>query len=320
MSDENGTIGSSVDGGSVARQTTSSSATGCPDAQRLAAYVDGTLTPGERDEVDAHLGDCEACREVVAEAVRTTDALEASGAKAVGEPAKASIVDIVARRPQWAQWGVGSLAAAALVTIAVLVPWRSLLGLQSSDQKRMAALVEAVGDHRPFEPRLTGGFGYGPLAPVMRSGGDGREVDMPPETRLAAGELAKADETHPGARTAAGHAAGALVLGDIDTAIRLLEQATQEAPMVGTYWNDLAAAYLVRASRRGDPDAVAQALAAVDLALALEPKLAEALFNRALVLDALGRQEEADLTWRTYLSVDPASGWAAEVKARLAQD
>jgi cellulose synthase operon protein C len=317
MSDEKDTTGGSGDGGSVARQTTPSSAAACVDSQRLAAYVDGTLVPNERAGVEAHLADCEACREVVAEAARSTEALDGADADADEEPSTAPTVDIAAARRRWGRRIVWGLAAAAVVIVAVFLPWRSWVSQRPTSQKRMAALVEAVGQRRLFEPRLTGGFAYGPLAAVMRSGESDSEADLSPDIRLAAGELEKAHEAHASPRTAAGRAIGALVLGDIDTAIGLLERATQANPKIAAHWSDLAAAYLVRSSRTGDPDAVAQALAAVDLALALEPRMPEALFNRALVLDAIGRPNDAALAWSTYLSVDPTSGWAAEVKARL---
>ncbi|MFO7595242.1 MAG: zf-HC2 domain-containing protein [Desulfocurvibacter africanus] len=39
----------------------------CPDEQDLAAYLDGRLSPEERDRFKAHLDQCAACREAVAE-------------------------------------------------------------------------------------------------------------------------------------------------------------------------------------------------------------------------------------------------------------
>jgi anti-sigma factor RsiW len=51
----------------------------CPDAERLAEYVDGGLPPWGRDEIEAHLVDCSDCRAIVAE---TTEFVRAD---AVGE-------------------------------------------------------------------------------------------------------------------------------------------------------------------------------------------------------------------------------------------
>jgi anti-sigma factor RsiW len=49
---------------------THASTSACPDANVLAAYIDGRLAPTARQEVDAHLADCDDCYEVSVETVR----------------------------------------------------------------------------------------------------------------------------------------------------------------------------------------------------------------------------------------------------------
>ncbi len=56
--------------------------TGCPELERLAAFVDGKLSGAERTELIAHLADCDACREIVAESAALRAELESGGAAA----------------------------------------------------------------------------------------------------------------------------------------------------------------------------------------------------------------------------------------------
>jgi tetratricopeptide (TPR) repeat protein len=67
----------------------------------------------------------------------------------------------------------------------------------------------------------------------------------------------------------------------------------------------------------GDADASA-ALRSLDEALGLNPALAEAAFNRALLLERLGRRDEALAAWDRYLAIDGASAWAGEARRHRA--
>ncbi|HEX4574532.1 MAG TPA: tetratricopeptide repeat protein, partial [Gemmatimonadales bacterium] len=62
------------------------------------------------------------------------------------------------------------------------------------------------------------------------------------------------------------------------------------------------------------------ALAQLDRALALNPQYVEALVHRAIVLNELGREEEADAAFRraAELGGEPRQGFAAHVASRLA--
>src|SRR2546428_4023434 len=63
-----------------------------------------------------------------------------------------------------------------------------------------------------------------------------------------------------------------------------------------------------------------QALAQLDRALALNPHYVEALVHRAIVLNELGRETEADAAFRRAAQVggEPRQGFAAHVAAKLA--
>lgn len=79
------------------------------------------------------------------------------------------------------------MAAAAAVTLAVRTQsawWQRLWG---SDRDHMAGLVEAIGNERVIEGRLSGGFRYGRLRSPTRSGSSDRMNNL--ALLAAAGQL-----------------------------------------------------------------------------------------------------------------------------------
>jgi hypothetical protein len=143
-----------------------------PD-QVLAGYVDGTLDPAEREEVERHLAGCTTCREELALSRRARAGLAAlpeldvpvgvtrpvvDGARrggvsrlaritAGGEPHRSSRVAQVA-------WGAGAAAAAAVIAVFA---WSAVNG---GNPVRTAATA-------PKEARGGGGRGLA-LAPTVR--------------------------------------------------------------------------------------------------------------------------------------------------------
>ena len=103
-----------------------------------------------------------------------------------------------------------------------------------------------------------------------------------------------------------------------EEAIARLEAATSRAPREAKAWSDLAAARYAAAALRGRTSLLPEALAAVERALAIEPRLPEARFNRALILGRLGLTQQARRAWQAYLEVDNSSPWATEARQRLA--
>jgi anti-sigma factor RsiW len=47
----------------------------CPDENLLAAYADHCLTPEEQRQVERHLSECRACRQVIALVVKSKGAV-----------------------------------------------------------------------------------------------------------------------------------------------------------------------------------------------------------------------------------------------------
>jgi CHAT domain-containing protein len=270
------------------------------DSETLAAYVDGRLDAASAARVEAILATDPEWYQVFAESVRARAALSPDAT--------------IARFPKrQAMYGAiaASLAAAAAAFVWV---WLGPASRDAAARPELTQLVAAVGPRRPFEPRLTGGFGYGPLASPVRSGDPSA---VPLEIREAALALERAARETPSASTIAARGASKLFLGEPNEAVRDLETAVQMAPVDARLHSDLAAAYLLRASQLQSADDLQRALSTADQAARLAPSLPEAVFNKALALQALHLREQEQTAWEQYLTIDAASPWAAEVRRRL---
>ena len=95
----------------------------------LAGYVDATISPSDRRDLDAHLATCDRCRREVALAREARTALSTLAAA----PVPADLADralIESRRstarggpPTWYRWATGAAAAAAvLLLVGIVVP------------------------------------------------------------------------------------------------------------------------------------------------------------------------------------------------------
>lgn len=266
----------------------------CPSLETIGAFVDGRFKDRERDVIADHLASCETCYFVFSEAARVKVTA-----------GTATMPAVAPRRTAWRPIAAG-LAAAATILIAVTVfyPFGP-----NGEQRALDQLVASVGTARTLEPRLSGGYAYAPLRGVVRGRNDA--VNLSPDTRIAIAEIEKAFASRPVAASAA------LIGGDADRAIAILESASRNHPRDAQISNDLAAAYLVIFDRNGSTADAGRALAAASHALEVEPRMPEALFNRALAAQAAGLRDEARAAWQRYLTVDDQSGWAEEARARL---
>jgi tetratricopeptide (TPR) repeat protein len=281
----------------------------CPGAGILAAYLDGLLDGAERLRVEEHAADCGPCRGLLAAASRIGAALELGQGGACGSSSPRTARFRLTRRS-----AVAGLAAAAGIVLVAALPWKAIVGGRDSRQAQLADLVDAVGAHRLIEPRLTGGFLPGPLASVTRGPGD--PLDVPAGVRAAAAELEQAAQEKPSPMARAYLATAEAMLGRGARAVALLEQAARDVPDSAEVWSDLAAARLAVAGTSGDRSAAEAALEAADRALTLSPSLAEALYNRALALEALGRMAEARRAWERCAATESDPGWSKDARRR----
>jgi tetratricopeptide (TPR) repeat protein len=95
-----------------------------------------------------------------------------------------------------------------------------------------------------------------------------------------------------------------------DEAAALFLAATAIAPDYAEAWNNLGIV-------RGELGDRAGSIVALRQALALVPHYADAHYNLAEALSAAGDVEGARRHWRAYLSFDPNSRWAEQVRRRL---
>ena len=242
----------------------------CPSLETIGAFVDGRFKDREREVIADHLASCETCYFVFSEAART---------RVVAQP-QAEVVQFTPRRMTWSI--AAGLAAAATIVLAVNVfgPFGA-----NGDERALTELVTAVGTARTFEPRLTGGFAYAPVRGPVR--GVNNAANLSPDLRIAIAEIEKQHGAQPVAASAA------LVAGDADRSIALLEALSEVRPNEPKLLSDLSAAYLARAERSKSNTDAGRGLATANRALEIDRLMPEALFNRALALQMLGMTDDA---------------------------
>lgn len=281
----------------------------CPDPETIAAYLDGRLSTSERARVTEHLADCETCYFVMTESAQA-ESMPALTSEA--SPDRPKHRWLTSKPVVWSSSMAGALATAAAVWLAVGGGWFSA----SSDSAALQALVAAVGNERTIEARLTGGFAYGPLRGAVRSG-DGSAVSLSPDVRIAAARIEKEALTHRTPQMLRSLGSAYLVMGDVDRAVPVLEEAADQLAQDSQVQSDLAAAYLTRAIQSNQAQDLAKALAMADRAVRVDGRLSEALFNRACALERLSLVDQAQQSWQDYLKLDDRSGWAAEAREHL---
>lgn len=95
-----------------------------------------------------------------------------------------------------------------------------------------------------------------------------------------------------------------------DSAIATLERLARAD---ASAMSDVAAAYYVRAQREDRPADLLSALEASEQAVAAAPQSSAARFNRALIQETLGFNDEAIASWDAFLAID-SSHWADEAR------
>jgi CHAT domain-containing protein len=268
----------------------------CPAPEVLAAFAEGKLAGAELEMTAEHLRECRDCRRTVAEVVRLEPL-----SRELRTPKRPSRVSL---------WFA---AAAALAGIAYASLWA--VRSQRATAPMRALVAASPLDGRYLEPRVSGGFAWAPLRTATR----GSEAPPPSHMKLVgtAGQVIEQTETDQSPR--ARHAAAVARLltgsaGQAATELSRLTKFTSEAVV----WSDLAAARYSEAVQGDDEKPrLAQALAAADAALRLDPALPEALFNRALILEHLGLRDAARVAWQRYLAADSGSPWAREAERHL---
>jgi tetratricopeptide (TPR) repeat protein len=271
-----------------------------PDAELLGSFVEGTLDADRTAAIAAHLGSCNECLDAVGAAAR-----------AMREEQIAS-----SAKPWWSRKTFSIAAAAALIMLVGLATFRQVLRSETSLDRLVNA---APRDYRLIEPRLTG-FRWAAMRTPYRDASPSLSTADPDflEMAVAAGEaLRRARKSEKSADAVHAAGVGQLLLREPASATSWLEKATALERDNAHTWSDLAAAQLARATQEQRPTDLLLALASADAALRIDPRLPEARFNRALILETMQLRDEAATAWRAYLEVDGTSPWAGEAREHL---
>jgi CHAT domain-containing protein len=273
----------------------------CLDDEQLAAYIDGRVDKATRDVIEAHLAACTRCRTILTETSAFIKANDSQRARAIWER----------------KWPKAMIAAALAAGVILAIGLAFVRSRRAGPTARpeLAELVAAATSEptRLAEGRLTGGFPYKP-APVATRGATGRRIS--PEVKIAAAKIEQASRGKDSAAADAALGASYLAVGELDQAIERLEDAVQQRPDEARYQNDLAVAYIARASTADRVDDWPKALAAAERATKRDPSLVEPCFNRALALEGLTLAREAAEAWSTCAQREAGSPWANEARAR----
>ena len=252
----------------------------CPTDETLSLFAAGQLDPETRNVVLAHLETCNDCMSAV---------LAANAHLAEEQTAS--------------HWWIGAVAAAVIIAAIIAFPM-----LRRREDPMRALVAAAPVSERFVEPRLTGGFVWAPYRGPMRAAEPSTQPAQLTVDAPAADAIDRAQKDHSAdAERAAGIAL--MLVGKPGAAVPHLRDAGD--------WSDLAAAEYAEAMRSGNAASLSEALAAADRAIAANPQSAETLFNRALILQHLGRTADARAAWQHYLEADPNSPWSAEARAHL---
>jgi anti-sigma factor RsiW len=282
------------------------------DDELLAAYIDGTLSRAQAAQVEEHLASCSDCYELLAEVLHS--GAELRSAEDQGntggdpEPRFRSEQDLLRRQPPPRRFLLskpvyvsGGVALAAAAAIFLFVGDR---------RSPLATIAEAVGTDRLTVARPTGGFEYAPIRMPTRGTDPTEAVRLHVRAeiqRLREQRSPSLDERH-----ALGVAQ--MLVGDAAESVTTLTALRTERPDVAEYEADLGAAYISRLQQTGEREDANRALTALDRATTMKPTLSEAWYNKALVLDALGRTQDAATTWARYLELDSSSPWSMDAR------
>ncbi len=201
-----------------------------------------------------------------------------------------------------------------VLMVAVLFSAVYFLLPRSSDE--LASLKDIYKTERPITSRVSD-FEYAPYVAERSENSDDANKN---KLRLIENNLLEGVEKDENAATL--HALGVFYLtqAKYEEAIKNLQKAVELQNNNAKYRNDLGTAYFEFA-KNGDKDERLQNLGLANeefsKAVELDGNLLEALFNRALVLEALNLPQQTQEAWNEYLEKDSKSKWADEAREHL---
>jgi CHAT domain-containing protein len=294
----------------------------------IEGYLGDELSPGEREQFEQNfLSTTERRQKLsVARSINRYAAAHVEQAQLQTDSLIQTRSSVAAKQsplaslwPRRRLYAYAGLAAALIVIVTGALLWRSY-SRRSDIERGLLALNEAYRQQRPGEARITG-LDYAP-PPTTR----GVASDKLNYTARDRAERLLQDAAHAQTSPAALHALGRLYLAErqYDKAIDQFERALASAPNDARLHSDLGAALMERGNSSPSVETkgtalanFARALQHLNQALALDPSLLDALFNRALLHQSMKVPKQAAADWRHYLELDSGSPWADEARQNL---
>lgn len=204
--------------------------------------------------------------------------------------------------------------AGAFAVLLIAVVGLVIFLTRRPNPDQLAELRSIYQQARPTETRIST-FDYAPLTQLRGA----PEASDQRRLRLIELTLTEATAKTPNANTH--HALGVFFLTQqkYPDAIRELETASKLDDKNAQIHNDLGVAHLelAKVAKEKNFAVLAQSLEEFTLAMELDPNSLEALFNKSLALQELGRRRLATESWRLYLQKDSSSPWAREAQRNL---
>lgn len=275
-------------------------------------YVRNSLTSDEREKLEQRLLRSAPQQQKLGFARAL---LLQSDERAAATPKVVKLVPPSVKRP-FANTYLRIAAGLILVVGLGVVVW-TLWGRTSDVDRGMAALNQAHNKNRLIQSRISALI-YAPLR-APRGGNDQGTMDRQARDYS---ERLLLDAVNQRKDASSYHALGRLYLAERDfgKAREQFEIGLAKAPNDAQLQSDMGAA-LLELGAASDENArlqyYAESLQHLNRALDLNPSLAEALFNRALLYQNMKLVPQAKEGWRKYLEVDATSPWAGEAKANL---
>ena len=265
----------------------------CPNEAQLLAFFEGTLRFRARKKVVAHLAGCDRCRESLT--LLTRLASDEAARPAERDERDDNIKDQAARvlrmvqrdearrglragRPFSPAKAVAAMAAVLIIAAGAVIEYRLCLS-RSRTEEGLEALRTAVSKNR-IPLRISGGLPYAPCAPPAA------QLD------LARFYLGRSEPD------------------DLEKALRLLYEIRSSAGASAEVLNETGIANFQLGRYR-------DAVLSFTEALEADPKMAEALFNKAYTEERFDPRA-ARQDWERFIASTSDPDWIAEARARLA--
>lgn len=317
----------------------------CPLEETWVSLAIGRIASADSEALIEHASTCDYCGLVLREATKNfVQPLSEEERRSISSLASASVKwqrelarrmtsgdnssTILGRAPiSWTRFGHLHLGWAALVIVCIIAVIGIVIWPRSTSLASVNDLIaQAYSQRRPFSLRISNAR-YGVL---RQQRGQLTALDDPQSLKEAKVQIAKALLRNPNdAQWLKAKAEVDMIEDRTEAALNSLQAASEIAPKDSSILVDMAGAYFELPAGKGavntgtrtsTPGANAdEALRLLNQVLTTNPRDAAALFNRAVIYQSLGRNTEAETDFQSYLTIDPGSDWATEVRSRVSE-